>query len=585
MRRRTLAVAAAALLIGFAAAASAPAASGQTGESYSFEISEVSPTPTQAATIGTITANVHVGDNSHDYGAFLVIEANSDGALPMLPMTGVPACVTPSGLPPWISQCEFAGEPGDDFLFTIPIAPGGDAPAGSTYEIRVVLRNLSALGGPWESQRLATLEIALDTMQVAVDTTLTEDHNGHIEITADDVTLDCAGHAVEGVGFGTGIDVTNQTGVTVRNCDVSGFKDGFNASEASGNTLIGNTARDNGRTGFRATFADGLDYENNAATGNGESGFFFADSQTGVFTSNTGSDNGESGFASFDSTATFTDNEAHRNGDYGFDSSIAAGFSGNYCTGNGLGNSMPAGLCQEERVGLVNTASGEWHLRHSPASVVSFYYGNPGDSPFLGDWDCDTVATPGLFRTSDAFAYLRNSATQGNADVRFFFGNPSDIPLAGDFNGDGCDTLSLYRPSEARFYIINKLGENEGGLGAAEYSFLFGNPGDKPVVGDWDGDGIDEIGLRRETTGYFYYRNTLTTGAADGRFFFGDPGDRLVSGDWGVVDGADTPAVFRPANSMFYFRYTLTQGNADDDFVWNGAGPDWLPVSGDFTLD
>jgi hypothetical protein len=228
-----------------------------------------------------------------------------------------------------------------------------------------------------------------------------------------------------------------------------------------------------------------------------------------------------------------------------------------------------------------------WYLRHSDLSVLSFYYGNPGDAPFLGDWDCDGEATPGLFRTSDAFAYLRNSNTQGIADIRFFFGNPSDIPLAGDFNGDGCDTLSIYRPSEARFYIMNKLGENEGGLGAAEYSFLFGNPGDKPVVGDWNGDGIDEIGLHRETTGFFYYRDTLTTGIADGQFYFGDPGDGFVAGDWGVVDGVETPAMYRPSNTRFYFRHTLTQGNADSQFVWPDfrAGMNWMPVSGDLTFD
>lgn len=585
MAGRTLAVATAALLIGLAASTWAPAASGQTGETYSFDVSEVSPTPTPAGATGTIVASVHVGDNPHDYGASFVLEANSDGVLPLGPMTGVPVCVTPSGLPPWISQCEFPGNPGDDFLFTIPIAVGADVPPGSTYEIRVVLRNISSIFGPWESQRLATLQIALDTMEVAVDTTLTEDHHGHIAITVDDVTLDCAGHTVEGAGFGTGIDITEQTGVTVRNCDVSGFTDGFHASEASGITFIGNTARDNDRRGFSATLTDGLTYENNAATGNGETGFFVADSQNGVFTGNTGSDNGASGFASLDSAATFTDNDAHRNASYGFDSSSAAGFTGNYCTGNELGNATPAGLCQEERVGLVDTASGEWHLRHSAGSEVSFYYGIPGDVPFLGDWDCDTVATPGLFRTSDAFAYLRNSNTQGIADVRFFFGNPSDIPLAGDFNGDGCDTVSIYRPEEARFYIINTLGEHGGGLGAAEYSFLFGNPGDMPVVGDWNGDGIDEIGLHRETTGLFYYRDTLTTGTADGQFFFGDPGDRFVSGDWGTVDGADTPAVFRPTNSTFYFRNTLTPGYADSDFAWIGARSDWIPVSGDFTLD
>jgi uncharacterized delta-60 repeat protein len=231
-------------------------------------------------------------------------------------------------------------------------------------------------------------------------------------------------------------------------------------------------------------------------------------------------------------------------------------------------------------VGLVDPATGEWHLRNQAGAVTSFFYGNPGDVPFVGDWDGDGVATPGLFRTSDAFAYLRNSNTQGIADIRFFFGNPSDVPLAGDWDGDGDDTLSIYRPSEQRFYIINQLGENNGGLGAADYSFLFGNPGDKPVVGDWDGDGIDEIGLHRESTGFFYWRNTLDTGVADGEIFFGDPGDRFVAGDWGQVDGADTPGLFRPSDVTFYFRHTLTQGTADSQFTWTGAGTNWLPVAG-----
>jgi Tol biopolymer transport system component len=235
-----------------------------------------------------------------------------------------------------------------------------------------------------------------------------------------------------------------------------------------------------------------------------------------------------------------------------------------------------------DTTGLVDPATGLWRLRDGSGVVSQFYYGNPRDYPFAGDWDCDGLDSPGLYRQSDGFAYLRNTNTQGNANLTFFFGDPGDVPIAGDFNGNGCDTLSIYRPSEARFYIINQLGKDGGGLGAADYSFLFGDPGDKPVVGDWDGDGVDEIGLHRETTGFFYYRNTLTTGIADGQFFFGDPGDRLVAGDWGVVDGVETPGLYRPSNTTFYFRHTLTQGNADSQSTWTGATPSWQPIAGDF---
>jgi len=233
-----------------------------------------------------------------------------------------------------------------------------------------------------------------------------------------------------------------------------------------------------------------------------------------------------------------------------------------------------------DSVALVDPSTGLWNLSRETTDMRSFYFGDPGDRPFLGDWDCDGTDTPGLYRRSDGYVYLRNSNTQGTADIRFFFGDPGDLPLAGDFNGDGCDTVSVYRPSQQRFYVINELGANNGGLGSADYSFLFGDPGDKPVVGDWDGSGSDEIGLHRETTGLFYWRNTLTSGIADGAIFFGDPGDRFVAGDWGVIDDRDTPAVFRPADETIYFRHTLSQGTADSQIVWPGADPSWLPVAG-----
>jgi lysophospholipase L1-like esterase len=241
---------------------------------------------------------------------------------------------------------------------------------------------------------------------------------------------------------------------------------------------------------------------------------------------------------------------------------------------------MPDG----ESVGLVDPTSGIWNLRDNDGVATSFYFGDPGDYPVTGDWDCDGTDTPGLYRQSDGYVYLRDSNKQGIADTRFFFGDPGDIPLAGDMNGDGCDTISVYRPSEQRFYIINELGENDGGLGAADFSFVFGNPGDQPVVGDWDGDGVDEIGLHRESSGLFYWRNTRTTGIADGEIYFGDPGDRFVAGDWGVVDGRDTPAVYRPSDRTVYFRHTLTEGNADSQFLWSGAEEVWLPVAGGFNL-
>jgi hypothetical protein len=231
--------------------------------------------------------------------------------------------------------------------------------------------------------------------------------------------------------------------------------------------------------------------------------------------------------------------------------------------------------------GLVDSATGIWRLYERERQVAQFYFGNPGDSPFMGDWDCDGFDTPGLYRQSDGYVYLRNSNTVGVADTAFFFGNPGDVPVAGDFNSNGCDTVSIYRPSEQRFYIINELGTNDGGLGAAEYSFVFGNPGDKPFVGDFNGNGQDTIGLHRESSGLVYFRNTNTQGIADNQFIYGDPGDRFMAGDW-TGDGIDSPGLFRPVDSTMYLRHENSQGNADQ--AWTVGQGAWLPVAGRFGI-
>ena len=231
-------------------------------------------------------------------------------------------------------------------------------------------------------------------------------------------------------------------------------------------------------------------------------------------------------------------------------------------------------------VGVVDPRTGRWWLRDpGTGQTTHFYYGNPGDFPMMGDWDCDGIDTPGLYRQSDGYVYLRNTNTQGIADVKFFFGDPGDIPLAGDFNGDGCSTVSVYRPSESRVFVINRLGSEDSGLGAAETSYVFGDPGDNPFVGDFDGDGTDTVGLHRESTGYVFFRNSNTEGVAEVDFFYGDAGDRLVAGDW-TADGISSPAIFRPVQGKFYLRYANSQGNADEDFVYGGSLMN--PVAGVF---
>jgi 2',3'-cyclic-nucleotide 2'-phosphodiesterase (5'-nucleotidase family) len=224
-------------------------------------------------------------------------------------------------------------------------------------------------------------------------------------------------------------------------------------------------------------------------------------------------------------------------------------------------------------LGYEDPTQGWWVL----GGNTPFFFGNPDDVAFVGDWDCDGTDTPGLFRPSDGFVYVRNTNDVGIADISFFAGNPDDVPLAGDWNGDGCDTVSLYRPGDQKVYVFNELGADGKGLGAAESSFTFGDPGDDPFAGDFDGDGDDTVGLHRASTGRVYWRNTLDTGVADLDFIWGDPGDSVFAGDWNG-NGTDTVGLTR--GSTFFWRNTNTAGIADGTAPFMNSGN--VPLPGRF---
>jgi hypothetical protein len=250
------------------------------------------------------------------------------------------------------------------------------------------------------------------------------------------------------------------------------------------------------------------------------------------------------------------------------DSDGTTGPSPNQSLGNPPEVDLPPSVCASACDGFaIVDGGGQWFVypEVGPTDPTSFFFGNPGDVPFMGDWDGDGVATPGLYRQSDGFVYVRFSNSQGVADREFFFGDPGDVPLVGDFDGDGRDSVSIWRASEARVYVINELGGAGKGLGAAEFSFAFGNPGDAPFVGDFDGDGVDSVGLYRESTGFVYFRDSLSSGVADVSFFFGDPGDRIVAGDWDG-DGRDSVGVYRASTGRFYVSLENAAGPAD----WHG---------------
>ncbi len=183
------------------------------------------------------------------------------------------------------------------------------------------------------------------------------------------------------------------------------------------------------------------------------------------------------------------------------------------------------------------------------------------------------ITTPGQFRPSNGFVYLRNSNTTGIADTEFFYGTANDIPIAGDWDGDGIDTVGVYR--DGTFFL-----KNANASGFADLQFPFGAPGDIPIAGDWDGDGVDTIGVVRGNT--VFLRNSNSAGDADIQFNYGSATDIFITGDWDG-DGIDTVGCFRPETGFVFLRNSNATGTADIEFFYGQAGD--RPVAGDWDGD
>lgn len=149
-----------------------------------------------------------------------------------------------------------------------------------------------------------------------------------------------------------------------------------------------------------------------------------------------------------------------------------------------------------------------------------------------------------------------------------------DHPVVGDWNGDGAEELGLFTPGGEW-----QLRSGSSDAPRAVRTLTYGvQGGDIPVVGDWDGDGRDDLGIFRR--GVWHLRSSKT-GATVARISYGrEPDDVPVVGDWDG-DGRDDLAIFRRGVWHLYsheIRTTfrrITYGLQDWD----------IPVAGDWDRD
>jgi parallel beta-helix repeat protein len=67
-----------------------------------------------------------------------------------------------------------------------------------------------------------------------------------LSIAKDNVTFDCNGHTISGLGIGTGVDVKDVSGVKIKNCNIDRFQTGINVSNSADDLIQNSNITENG---------------------------------------------------------------------------------------------------------------------------------------------------------------------------------------------------------------------------------------------------------------------------------------------------------------------------------------------------
>ncbi|MDR3638959.1 MAG: proprotein convertase P-domain-containing protein [Isosphaeraceae bacterium] len=136
------------------------------------------------------------------------------------------------------------------------------------------------------------------------------------------------------------------------------------------------------------------------------------------------------------------------------------------------------------------------------ASGVAFGQGAL-DVPFTGDFNGDGIADLAYYEPSDSTWTIELSqgttVASGNIKTIHLNANANAIPIVGDFDGDGVTDVGVYEPGTGSSPSTWIIDESTGGL----QTFTFGQAGDQPVPGNYDGTGKDELAVYRPSTGQF----------------------------------------------------------------------------------
>lgn len=192
------------------------------------------------------------------------------------------------------------------------------------------------------------------------------------------------------------------------------------------------------------------------------------------------------------------------------------------------------------------------------------------DVPVAGVWSSGDGAGVGVFRRGRHGGKFR-LRIPGQDPTVIRLGASNDVPVTGDWDGDGVTDVGVRRQGAREFLLRTADGSTK--------TIRFGRTVGMPVTGDWNGNGTTEVGLWNPSTKLFSLRSAKGKVRTER---LGVAGSLPLTGDWNA-DGVTDLGVYDQRTSTFTLRTTTAGGTTTRTVDFGRAGD--LPVTGDWNGD
>ena len=237
--------------------------------------------------------------------------------------------------------------------------------------------------------------------------------------------------------------------------------------------------------------------------------------------------------------------------------------------------------------GITGTRSG-WFGTTGTESPDSWFYSFAPPTPtpqlskeyiyagtrLLAVEDANASAAPpadlAVWRPSTGTWWVMGGAN--SVQVTQAWGMNGDKPVPGDYDGDGKTDFSIYRPSSGQWFVLQSSDNSWAPV------FAWGTSTDIRVPADYDGDGRTDRAVWRPSDGVWYI--VSSSGGTSSYQTFGITGDVPASADYDG-DGRADIAVWRNSDQKFY-SVNSSNGNLAVVTVGQSSGQ---PVSSDYDGD